>query len=60
VKAPEGHIDTEQLAKRLKVCVGTLRNWRCKGLGPKGKRILGRVFYDLESVRRWEIKHFGG
>jgi hypothetical protein len=31
----------------------TLRNWRCKRLGPPYMKAHRRVIYDLEEVVRW-------
>lgn len=42
-----------------KVTVGTLRNWRAKGKGPRPTKIGGSIFYMLVEVENWEIRQTG-
>jgi len=35
------------------VPVGTLYDWRCKGYGPKGKRVGRYLRYEEDVVRQW-------
>mgnify|MGYP002403594660 CR=1 FL=1 len=39
---------------RGSVSVGTLRNWRSKGLGPPYMRIGKAILYAREDLERWE------
>ena len=43
----------QDVAEYLGVPVGTLYDWRCKGYGPKGKRVGRYLRYEEEAVRRW-------
>ena len=57
MKTPSGHLTVTELAAKLGVAVGTLRNWRVKRRGPRGVRVMGRVYYPLEEVYKWRRKH---
>lgn len=39
-----------------KISVGTLRNWRAKGKGPRATKIGGSVFYMLNEVESYEAR----
>jgi predicted site-specific integrase-resolvase len=43
-----------EVADRLRVSVGTLANWRCRGEGPKFAKFGSRVLYPLSEVERYE------
>jgi predicted site-specific integrase-resolvase len=43
----------QDVAEYLGVPVGTLYDWRCKGYGPKGKRVGRYLRYEEDVVRRW-------
>jgi predicted DNA-binding transcriptional regulator AlpA len=43
----------KDVAEYLGVPVGTLYDWRCKGYGPKGKRVGRYLRYEEDVVRRW-------
>ena len=43
----------KDVAAFLAVPVGTLYDWRCKGYGPKGKRVGRYLRYEEDVVRRW-------
>jgi predicted DNA-binding transcriptional regulator AlpA len=49
----EDLLNTRQLAQRLGVSPGTLRNRRSENLGPPFKRIGRTVRYDLREVLHW-------
>ncbi|WP_327047268.1 helix-turn-helix domain-containing protein [Microbispora sp. NBC_01189] len=44
---------TAEAAAYLRRPEGTLRQWRHKGVGPKGFRQMGRVVYRRSEVMRW-------
>ncbi len=37
--------------------LGTLKNWRSMGKGPKHVISLGRVKYPMSEILQWEKKH---
>jgi excisionase family DNA binding protein len=43
----------QDVAEYLGVPVGTLYDWRCKGYGPRGKRVGRYVRYEEDAVREW-------
>ena len=43
-------VNTEEAAKILGLSPGTLEVWRCRGRGPRYKKIGRRVFYDLNDL----------
>jgi predicted DNA-binding transcriptional regulator AlpA len=43
----------QDVAEYLGVPVQTLYDWRCKGYGPRGKRVGKYLRYDPAEVRRW-------
>ena len=43
----------QDVAEYLGVPVGTLYDWRCKGHGPKGKRVGRYLRYEEDVVRQW-------
>ena len=50
-------LDTRTAAPLIGVAVGTLENWRVKGIGPKfiktpGRR--GKVLYDPADIKAWK------
>lgn len=51
---PDGRLNREDAAAFLGMSSKTLATWKSKGLGPRAKRVGGRVFYqlsDLETFR---------
>jgi DNA-binding transcriptional MerR regulator len=51
----ENKLSYPEAAEFLGIKVTTLRNWVCKGTGPRNYRFLGRVYFDkkdLEAFRR--------
>lgn len=44
----------EEVARRVRVPVGTLANWRALKRGPAYAKLSGRVRYDLDAVIEWE------
>jgi hypothetical protein len=46
-------MDTAEAAAYLGRPVGTLRQWRHKGLGPRCFRMYGAVLYRQSVVERW-------
>lgn len=41
------------VSEYLGVAVQTLYDWRCKGYGPRGKRVGKYLRYDPAEVQRW-------
>ena len=52
-------MDTAELAATLKRSVGTIRNWRSRGIGPDYYTTgdTGNVLYKAEDVELWMSKH---
>lgn len=48
------HLLTEEVARRWKMSPRSLERWRWRGIGPKYRRIGGRVVYALEEIERFE------
>jgi hypothetical protein len=50
-------LDTKAAAPHIGVTVGTLENWRIKGIGPKFIKTPGRtgkVLYDPADIEAWK------
>lgn len=47
-------LSNEDLAERYRTTVGTVRDWRQRGIGPIATKINGLVRYALADVLRWE------
>jgi hypothetical protein len=45
-----------QVSEFLNVPVGTLYQWRYKGVGPKAFRVGRHLRYDAATVRRWLVE----
>lgn len=45
---------TEDLARRWRLSPRTLERWRYVGIGPRFRRVGGRVIYALSDVERFE------
>ena len=45
---------TEEVARRLRVSARTLEQWRYRGIGPRFRRVGGRVIYAVEEIERFE------
>lgn len=67
---PAKILSPAKLAVRWGIHIGTLANWRTRGIGPvyrKGRIIRGRlidgqartckVFYALDAIKRWGKAH---
>jgi predicted site-specific integrase-resolvase len=46
-------LNARETAERLKVPPGTLRYWRCAGIGPAYVKLGGRVKYDEADVEAY-------
>lgn len=46
-------LTTEDLAGKLRKPVGTIRNWRMRGYGPRGFKVGNTVLYRREVVDEW-------
>jgi hypothetical protein len=46
-------LNTKQLSDLLEIPEGTLRQWRCCGVGPRWHKLRGSVRYDMEYVDRF-------
>jgi hypothetical protein len=46
----------QQVSAFLHVPVGTLYQWRHKGVGPNAYRAGKRLLYDAAEVRRWLVE----
>lgn len=50
-------LDTKNAAPLIGVAVGTLENWRVKGIGPKFIKtpgLTGKVLYDPSDIEAWK------
>lgn len=47
-------LTARQLARRWKMRIATLRQWRWFNKGPKFQKLGGRALYKLEEVERFE------
>jgi DNA-binding transcriptional MerR regulator len=50
-------LNAQEAAPRIGVSVGTLANWRLRGLGPpfiKTPGRTGKVLYDPADIERWK------
>lgn len=55
---PLGRVDRKNAAKALGRKPKTLADWHSRGLGPKGFKVQGRVFYlwsDIEAFARGNV-----
>lgn len=50
---PRQFLSTKELSKVLDIPEGTLRQWRCSGVGPRWHKLRGSVRYDMEHVDRF-------
>jgi hypothetical protein len=51
---PDGRVPRADAARFLGLATATMAAWKSKGLGPRPRRVGGRVFYylrDLEAFR---------
>lgn len=51
---PDGRIDRENAAKALGFSPKTLAQWQWKGIGPRARRVGGRVFYDWADIQAFQ------
>ncbi len=52
----QGLWGVQDVAAYLSVPVGTLYDWRCKGYGPKAKKVGRYLRYEPDVVRRWFVE----
>jgi predicted DNA-binding transcriptional regulator AlpA len=50
---PDGRLDRKNAAAYLGYAPKTLAEWACKGTGPKGIRVGGRIFYFQADLDAW-------
>lgn len=52
------YLTPEELSQRFRgrVAVRTLANWRCLGVGPKFRKIGGRILYPINEIEAWESR----
>jgi excisionase family DNA binding protein len=50
-------ITPKELAAMLNIHIGTLANWRSKGIGPSFSKIGHKVRYSKQDVQKWIKKH---
>lgn len=50
------YLTTREVAERLRQPEGTLRYWRCKGVGPPSFKAGRRVLYPSELLLEWEAQ----
>ena len=43
-----------ELAQRYDMSPGTLKKWRCLGIGPRAIKVGRRALYPESEVARWE------
>ena len=49
----EGLCSIQDVSRYLKIPVKTLHQWRCRGCGPKARRLGKHLRYDPQEVRDW-------
>ena len=49
------HLLTVEVSDRWKISIRALERWRYIGIGPKYRRIGGRVVYALQEIERFEL-----
>lgn len=59
-KPLETLIEERELAETLQVSLGTLRNWRVEGRGPRFHRIGQLIRYAPSDVKDWLVSRQGG
>lgn len=42
-----------EVAEKIRRSIGTLYNWRSRGIGPASSRIAGKVMYRESDVDKW-------
>lgn len=50
---PTRFLSTKDLSTLLRIQEGTLRRWRCSGVGPKWHKLRGTVRYDKTDVENF-------
>jgi hypothetical protein len=48
------YLTIDEVAARYRTNEGTVRYWRHKGYGPKGKKVGTRVLYPMAEVERFD------
>ncbi len=48
------HLTPVELAKRFRMSVGALANWRVQGKGPKFMKVGSKVLYPLSEIEMFE------
>jgi hypothetical protein len=56
---PGNRVDRKNAAKALGRQPKTLAEWKRLGIGPKPRKICGRVIYDWEEVQRFAAGEVG-
>ncbi|MFM9790146.1 helix-turn-helix domain-containing protein [Streptomyces turgidiscabies] len=54
------YLTTEEVARRYRVAVGTVRYWRHIDYIPEGVKRGRRVLYDPDVLDRWDADPAGG
>lgn len=50
---PREFLTSEDLADKLRRPIGTIRNWRVRGYGPRGFKVGNAVLYRRAVVDEW-------
>jgi DNA-binding transcriptional MerR regulator len=48
---------TSEAAREIGVAPSTLRDWRCRGVGPPFVRAGKIALYDKGDLKRWQDRH---
>ena len=53
---PGPYLTPEEVVRRYRgeISVGTLRNWRCKRIGPTYVKVGKGVLYSIADLDRWD------
>ncbi|MCW5716922.1 MAG: helix-turn-helix domain-containing protein [Bauldia sp.] len=50
---PDGRMNRKSAANYIGCAVKTLADWSMRGVGPRGVRVGGRIFYFRQELDRW-------
>ena len=56
LETPRKYLTSQEVADQLRMCNGTLQNWRAQGKGPKFTKSGNRVLYTQFEVDKWGDK----
>jgi len=56
--SPDERLTTGQAARALSLALGTLQNWRSKGLGPRFFKDGHRVFYLISDIQAYQEEQY--